>query len=436
MNRRLSPLGLGILLLATASPAGDLAGRDRRYLKGVYRDTWACLAHFVGEGSGLPYDSARRLPSTSLTNIGLYLAATAVAARTGLLTDDEARARLDRALTSLVKIERWGYGFPVTWVNVDTLEPTENQFSTVDHLSHLVGGLLVVKGLFPEYAPTVDDVLQPMDWGGLYDPARRWLKGGWRRDRKDFDVRQKGWDWYYSYVGADTRFGYVYGIGRGQIPPESWSALNHDREKKHGLSYFVPGWQGGGLFMQMVSGLFVDEKPSALGRSAADFAWAQTLHARSLGSPVWGWSACESPDGKSYLGWGHIDDAVVTPHAAALAAVFYPRQATENLRRLEKMGVRAPWDGGADGRRPFGFRDSLNWKTGEVSGNYLGLDQGMLFLALANTLHDGIVWKAVAQDPTVRRGVEAISDFAGDPASPAEYRRRDAEPFLLPPAGR
>ncbi|HMX42698.1 MAG TPA: hypothetical protein PKB12_03180, partial [Elusimicrobiota bacterium] len=67
---------------------------------------------------------------------------------------------------------------------------------------------------------------------------------------------------------------------------------------------------------------------------------------------------------------------------------------------------------------------------------YLSLDQGMLFLALANTLHDGIVWKAVAQDPTVRRGVEAISDFAGDPASPAEYRRRDAEPFLLPPAGR
>jgi hypothetical protein len=103
---------------------------------------------------------------------------------------------------------------------------------------------------------------------------------------------------------------------------------------------------------------------------------------------------------------------------------------------LEKINIRTPWDDRADNRRPFGFRDSLNWKTGEVSGNYLSLDQGMLFLALANTLHDGIVWKAVAQDPTVRRGVEAISDFAGDPASPAEYRRRDAEPFLLPPAGR
>ena len=60
----------------------------------------------------------------------------------------------------------------------------------------------------------------------------------------------------------------------------------------------------------------------------------------------------------------------------------------------------------------------------------------MLFLSLANALHDGIVWKAVALEPTVRRGVEAIPDFTGDPASPAEYRRRDAEPLLPPPTGR
>lgn len=436
MKPRLPPLALAFLLLGTGTARTELAHRDRRYLKDVYRDTWACLAHFVSDGTGLPYDSARRPPATSLTNIGLYLAATAVAARTGLLSDADARARLDRALASLSKIERWGYGFPVTWINTETLEPTENQFSTVDHLSHLVAGLLVVKGLFPDYGPAVDEVLEPMDWGGLYDPGRRWLKGGWRRDRKDFDVRQKGWDWYYSFVGADTRFGYVYGIGRGQIPPESWSALNHDREKKYGLSYFVPGWQGGGLFMQTVSGLFLDEKPSALGRAAADFAWAQTLHARFLGSPVWGWSACESPDGKSYLGWGHIEDAVVTPHASGLATPYYPRQAAENMRRLEKMGARAPWEDETGRRRAFGFRDSLNWKTGEVSTNYLSLDQGMLFLSLANALHDGIVWKAVAQEPTVQRGVEAIPDFTGDPASPAEYRRRDAEPFLPPPAGR
>jgi hypothetical protein len=402
---------VAILALALPAGAGPLRKKDRRYLAGVYRDTWACLAHFVSPTTGLPYDSSRRSPPTSTTNIGLYVAACAVAGRTGLIPAAEAKSRLDAALASLEKIPAFLGGFPVTWVHAETLQPTEKQFSTVDHLSHLTAGLLVVKGIAPEFAARIDKILTPMDWGDLYDPARGWYKGGWRLDKKEFDVKQKGWEWYYRYLGADTRFGYVWGIGTGQVPLECWFALDRGQETKYGISYFVPGWEGGGLFMQCVTGLFIDERSTNVGKSAADLAWAQMAHADRIGAPVWGWSASESPDGKSYLGWGAILDRVVTPHASGLAALYYPRRAADNLRWLEKKKARAPYT--EMGRsRPFGFRDSYDWKIDGVSQVYLCADQALMFLSLANVLHDGVLWKAVGADPHVQRALREIADYA------------------------
>lgn len=410
--------------LVTSAGAAPLRKSDRRYLDGVYRDTWACLAHFVSPTTGLPYDSSRRSPATSTTNIGFYLAACAVAGRTGLIPPAEAKTRIEAALTSLEKIPKFLGGFPVTWVHVDTLRSTENQFSTVDHLSNLTASLLVVKGIVPDLAGRIDKILTPMNWGDLYDPSKGWYKGGWRLDKKDFDIHQKGWEWYYSFLAADTRFGSVWGIGTGQVPLESWSVLNRGRETKYGFSYFVPGWQGGGLFMQYVTGLFLDERETEIGKSAADFAWAQMAHADRIGAPVWGWSASESPDGKSYLGWGAIADNVVTPHASALAAVYYPRRVVANLRQLEKRHVRTPFQG--DGRP---FRDSFDWRANRVSETYLCLDQAMMFLSLANVLHDGVVWKAVAVDPHIQRARREILDYTtrNDTFFPL-YDERDALP--------
>jgi hypothetical protein len=68
----------------------------------------------------------------------------------------------------------------------------------------------------------------------------------------------------------------------------------------------------------------------------------------------------------------------------------------------------------------------MNWQTGLVSGGYLSLNQGMLFLSLANFLHDGVVWKAVAADPVVKRGLATLPEYAErDPKAKKIYDRRD-----------
>ena len=211
----------------------DLSKKDRLYLEGVYKDTWACLAHFVSSDTGLPRDSHRPTRNTSLTNIGFYMAACAVAAKTNLMTDEEALRRLRACLQSLAKIEKWR-GFPVTWVDVDTGDTTEKQFSTVDHLGNLTAGLVLVKSIYPELASSIDALLSPMNWGILYEPKNHFYRGGWRLDKKDFDVKQLWGDWYYSNLGADTRLGSFFGVALGQVLLDHWCALNRTVENKHG----------------------------------------------------------------------------------------------------------------------------------------------------------------------------------------------------------
>ncbi|MBI2916340.1 MAG: DUF3131 domain-containing protein, partial [Elusimicrobia bacterium] len=363
-------------LLSASEP---ISKKDRAYLVQIYADTWNCIQHFVDEKTGLPYDSNQwNNSSTSITNIGFYFASCAAAFRTGLIPEEDAKSRIQRALESLSKIEKWR-GFPVTWVNLHTLETADKQFSTADHLGNLCASLILVKNIFPELEEKVNSILAPMNWGVLYEPSNHFYKGGYLIEKQDFDLEKPWGKWYYNFLGADTRMGSFLGVSKGEVPIDHWKALNRGMEEKYGQKYYVPGWQGGGLFMQFIAGLFLDERKTVIGKSAGDFAYAQILHAQKVKSPVWGWSAATAPNGE-YLGWGLIKDAVVTPHASALAIIYYPAKTISNLKRLEKLGARAlSVDRGK--QYAFGFRDSIDLETNRVSSVYLILDQTMLFLS-------------------------------------------------------
>ena len=56
---------------------------------------------------------------------------------------------------------------------------------------------------------------------------------------------------------------------------------------------------------------------------------------------------------------------------------------------------------------------------------YLQLEQGMLFLGLANFLHDGIVRELFTSDPLIKRGLELSEPYIKhDPALLAKAARR------------
>src|SRR6185295_8532080 len=103
-------------------PAGELALSDEAFLHRLAEDTWRGIDAMVDLETGLPIDHLRFTGGaidpahteigdyTSTTNIGLYLAAVSGAYHLGLVSHDEALARLRAVLATLARLEQY-HGF-------------------------------------------------------------------------------------------------------------------------------------------------------------------------------------------------------------------------------------------------------------------------------------------------------------------------------------
>lgn len=394
-------LALGNLALTQTAIAG-LAPDDRAYLTSLAADTWECIAYMADGPGTLPEDSTRRPGYTSVTNLGLYLACIVGARELGLITRDEALQRAIRIVDACEKLDTW-HGFPQSWLDTRTLQRAAGSLISPVDLGNYEAGLIVCRQAFPELAERIGRLIAAMDWPVFYRADNGWLYGGWDVEKQVFV------DWHYQFLAADSRTASLLAIAHG-VPSEHWERLERPLDDPPGPPHYGPGWLGGGLFMQTMTALFVDESGTPTGRSAVNFAWAQIIRARAAGLPAWGWSACATPDGAGYIGYGELREPVVTPHASALAALYLPTEAVANLRELEKLGARVPV--AVDGQpRYWGFRDCLDLSTGLTPPLMLLLDQGMLFAACANVLGDDCIRRYFQADPLFAAAREHISDY-------------------------
>jgi len=398
-------VGLAVFYLTSRpSTTPALTAEERSYFTSVYQDTWNYLVTFVEKETGLPYDSSAKQPPTSLTNVGLYLASTAIAYRTGLIAKEEAFGRIEKCLASLERIETWR-GFPRPWVLVRTLKPAHgDEFSYGPHIANLLGGLIVAKTTFPEIASRIYGIILKMEFKSLYDAKNGWLKGGYNVKMQNFAVYQPWGHWYYKYFASETRLLSFYLIARKTVARKHWFSLIRPIVRKQGEKFLASGPEEGGLFTQYMTGLFLDERETEMGRSQRGYARYQMKRAKKIKAPVWGWSAAEAPNGR-YLVEGELRDEIVSPYASILASIYFPKQVYQNLKKLEEMGARPPVKGSSRG---YGFLDSIDWKTKAVARNHLTPSQGMTFLSLANLLYDGIVWESFREDPVVEQGFEIL----------------------------
>lgn len=419
---RVASLVLLTLLGAVQARAADntppadtppqLSAEDRQYLEGVYRDTWNYLADEVEKTTGMPYDSSARQPPTSMTNVGLYLASVSIAYKTGLIQAADAEARVRKVLDGLDKIEKWN-GIPRPWIVARTLQPTfGDEFSYGPHLSALIGGMLVAQSSFPEISfpgivPEIRKMLQQMDLRTLYDPKTGWLKGGYNVKQHNFAIFQPWGHWYYKYFASETRLLSYYMILRGAAPKEHWFQLIRPKQQLEGETFFVSGYEEGGLFAPFLSGIFLDERNTEMGESQRSYVRYQMKHAKAIKSPVWGWSSCLTPQGR-YLAYGELRDDIVAPYASILAIQYFPKETVDNLKALETKGAR-PESHPRLGEVHYGFLDSINWQTGDKSQHFLTPNQAMTFLSLANFLHDDIVRKSFTESLPVQAQITDIS---------------------------
>jgi hypothetical protein len=209
----------------------------------------------------------------------------------------------------------------------------------------------------------------------------------------------------------------------------------------------VPTW-GGSMFEALMPDLFVPEAqwgPRSWGVNHPLFVQAQIEHGlEEADYGYWGFSPSSDPfaeyreygvealgmdpDGyasdreKTHVDYGYGEcreaqpepesygDGVVTPHAAFLALPYAPREALDNLGRIDtELG--AYGDGG--------FKDAVAVRSGTIADRYLSLDQAMVMAAIGNRLNKDVVKKHFV-DADLERALRPLMEMEQFGAAPRE----------------
>ncbi|TKD70875.1 glucoamylase family protein [Pseudalkalibacillus hwajinpoensis] len=397
-----------------------------KQLKAISKKTYCYFEDFTNEETGLPYDAVRMKDGeispqdfTSPTNIGMYYMSTVSAEEIGIISREEAVSRIQTSLETLEEAEKW-HGLFYNWYYTKdgSLMTDWGEFiSTVDN-GWLSAGLIVAGQAYPELNDQTSKLVDAMDYSTLYDPEVGQMRGG-------YDVKTESLTaHHYGAFYTEPRVASYISIGKGDVPEEHWwkmyrtmpDSWDWQSQKPEGYTEtydgvdvfeghytyneqkYVPSW-GGSMFEALMPGLVLKEKElgkNALGLNNKRHVDIQIEYAtEEMGYSAWGLSPAATPDNYSEFGATPLgmsgysaEGAIVTPHATFLALDYAPKEVYKNLKTLK--------DFGAYGK--YGFYDSVNVKTGEVTQAYLALDQGMSMVAIANYLEDGIIKDYFHQD--------------------------------------
>nr|WP_241093355.1 glucoamylase family protein [Xanthomonas sp.] len=244
--------------------------------------------------------------------------------------------------------------------------------------------------------------LSLMEYGFLYDPARRLLAIGYNVDERRLDQG------YYDLLASEARLCSFVAIAQGQLPQESWFALGRLLTEVDGEATLL-SWSGSMfeyLMPQLVMPSYAD---TLLDQTMLHAVNAQIAHGARHGVP-WGvsesgYNAVDARMNYQYRAFGvpglglkrGLDqDLVIAPYASMMALMVAPEAACANLQRLT--------DEGFGGR--FGLHEAIDYTAGRVPPgqdhalirSFMAHHQGMGLLALDHLLRDQPMQKRFAAD--------------------------------------
>ncbi len=273
-----------------------------------------------------------------------------------------------------------------------------------------------------------------MDFGFLYDPARKLFSIGYQIDNARLDPS------YYDLLASEARLASFIAIAKHDVPPSHWFRLGRTLIAVGGRTVLV-SWSGS-MFEYLMPSLLMDTPyGSLLDHTCRMVVLRQIAYGRRLGVP-WGISESAfherdlhltfqySTFGVPELGLkrGLGEDLVIAPYATGLASMYAPRAAAANFEALEALGAR--------GR--FGFYEALDFtrervpETGPVAlvRAYMAHHQGMTLAALANVLLDGTMRRYFHREPIIRASEILLQETRHREAS-ATLPRADQKAALV-----
>lgn len=403
-------------------PSVALDPADNQFLDDMKRRCYRFFVEAAHPTTGLvadrgATDGSSFSPYAGSAGCGFALTAHMIAARSGWVSRDEAAARTERLLRSLVELAAHKNGFLYHFFSTeDGSRRLQSEVSSID-TALLIAGAMTSAMAFndhPEVVQLADELYGRVDW--------QWMLGkndlmhmGWTPEN---GILPYQWESYSELIVLVLL---AIGAPSSPIPPRCWKAWRRgpvlQLDGEDFLSY-PP------LFVQQYPLAFFDFR-SYRPESERSF-WDNAVRAhqaqirfmtelgqaypKSLGhygADLWGLTSSDSSDG--YRDWGgpyengRIEpdrgiDGTVVPSAAAGGLAIVPAQALRTLRfQRDNFGEQVY------GR--YGFVNAFNPATEWVNRDVIGIDTG-ISMVMAENLQTGSVWSNFMTHPSAQRALQ------------------------------
>lgn len=245
-----------------------------------------------------------------------------------------------------------------------------------------------------------------MDFSFLFDPERQLLSIGYSLADDSPDPN------CYDLLASEARLASLFAIAKGDVETRHWFRLGRAATPLGNASALI-SWSGSMFEYLMPSLVMRAPAGSLLEQTNRLVVERQQAYARSLDIP-WGVSESAffardmeltyqySNFGVPGLGLkrGLSENVVIAPYATGLAAMIDPHGARDNFAHLARLG--------ASDR--YGFFEALDFTRSRLPENKnvavvrtsMAHHQGMMIVAIANTLHDGEMRARFHREPMIQ----------------------------------
>ena len=422
----------------------ELAKTDEVMLDTIQKKTFLYFQNAIDNTKGLVKDRAASWAPCSIAATGFGLPTYAIAAERKWISKKEAVEQTLKILRFFANSQQGtdslttGYkGFYYHFLNLTTgKREWHSELSTVD-TGLLLMGVIFARNYFggssaeeQEIRMLAAKLLGRLEWDFFYlpDTAKHphTISMAWTPEK---GILNWGWQGY-----DEALFLYILAAGTGMTNAEksynAWQSSFQWKTPYAGLSHviFPP------LFGHQFSACFIDTRRladpymKAKGISYFENSRRATLVQQQYtienpkgwvgyDSLTWGITASDGPgeaynfgDKKfiSYAGRGVsgrdetiADDGTLAPYGPLSSLPFTPELSIATIKNMNAKYGSKIWG-------KYGFYDSFNPTAKWFDNDFVGIDQGPLFLMIEN-LRTGMVWKYVMRDPIVQTGLKRLN---------------------------
>lgn len=317
----------------------DLSQEDKDFLDQVEQAAFWFFWNEANPETGLIPDRATNDDVSSIASVGFGLSAICVAESRGWVTYEQAYNRVLTTLNSFYDdpsdpndlCVQGSHGFFYHFVNMESgVREWGSEISLID-TSLLIAGVLHAGQHFKwtEIEALADEIYRAVEWD--------WLQSGDLLKVTPDGGRKTGYDEYIlSYILA-------LGSPTHPIPASSWDAYasGYGWVDYGGVKFLTPGGDFKPLaYLYQFPACWIDFKEkhddyanywqNAIAALKANRQYCLDQSANYSYGSLWGWTACDGPNG--YQGYGDPFNGTIAPSAVAASIPFIPEYAIPTLK--------------------------------------------------------------------------------------------------------